>query len=148
MSEKSFLSSIDQIPSEDWHQIMALRSEVFVVELQCVYLDPDPRDLEATHLMRKEGDELIAYLRIIQSTAWHIGRIVVKGSQRNTGLGKRMVEQAIAHCTSTDANRSIEMSAQVYLCDFYRSLGFEAIGSMYLEDGIPHLRMVYQEPLK
>ncbi|NQV53823.1 MAG: GNAT family N-acetyltransferase [Flavobacteriales bacterium] len=148
MSINSIICSLDQIQSEDWHQIMALRSDVFVVEQQCVYLDPDTKDPEATHLLRKEGDALIAYLRIIQSTAWHIGRVVVKGSQRGAGIGKQIIEEAIAHCVHADAGRSIEMSAQIYLCDFYRSLGFEAQGSMYLEDGIPHLRMVYQEPLK
>ncbi|MEQ9186938.1 MAG: GNAT family N-acetyltransferase [Cryomorphaceae bacterium] len=148
MSNKLHILAFDAIEVSWWNEIMALRSAVFVVEQRCVYLDPDENDASAMHLVVSKGSDLLAYLRIIENDAWHIGRIVVNPSQRGSGIGIRMVKEAIDWCVAKHKNKPIEMSAQVYLSDYYGALGFLPAGKMYLEDGIPHLRMVYQEPLK
>ena len=76
-----------------------------------------------------------------------IGRIATKNSARGGGLGAQMVVESIKYCHSKQSSLSIEMSAQVYLTDFYKNLGFTPQGGMYLEDGIPHIKMSYQNNL-
>ena len=39
--------------------------------------------------------------------------------------------------------RKIRISAQSYLTDFYKNLGFEIESEEYLEDSIPHIEMLY-----
>lgn len=142
------LKSLQELSSIEWHEIMKLRSDVFVVEQICVYPDPDEEDRSALHLVVEEDGKICGYLRILNKDAWHLGRILVPESFRGKGLGNQLVEVAVDHCRKEDASKAIQMSTQVYLTDFYARHGFEAQGSMYLEDGIPHLKMVYQEPLK
>jgi ElaA protein len=51
------------------------------------------------------------------------------------------MDQALASCAEHWPGQSIELGAQAHLSGFYRSLGFEAVGETYVEDGIPHLHM-------
>ena len=140
------INTINELSSKDSVEVMKLRSEVFVEEQNCVYLDPDIQDFDAYHLrVLNTENKLLAYSRIYQDEGWHIGRIATNKAARNQGIGKAMVAQAISFCRSKDPSLPIEMSAQVYLTDFYGSLGFQPVGPMYLEDGIPHIKMRYQD---
>ncbi len=131
-----------------WQEVMALRSDVFVLEQQCVYLDPDKEDTDAIHLLFRDEETITGYLRIIEKEDWHLGRIIVPQSHRGKGLGKELVTAGVNFCKQQASQKDIVMSSQVYLSDFYSSLGFAAEGHMYLEDGIPHIHMVFNEALK
>ena len=139
------VNQMNQLSSKETFEILKLRSEVFVEEQNCIYLDPDDSDIDAQHMRALTADnELLAYSRIYLDEHWHIGRISTNSKSRGMGIGKAIVAKAVNYCKFENNSLPIEMSAQVYLTDFYLASGFEPIGSMYLEDGIPHLKMRYQ----
>jgi ElaA protein len=132
------------------YAILRLRQEVFVLEQDCVYLDLDDRDQQAIHILCTEADRLLAYQRCIapgrDSPESQLGRIVVRREARGRDLGRELVQRGIEHNRSRWPECDIRISAQAHLQDFYSSLGFNAEGREYLEDGIPHRRMRYQAP--
>ena len=118
-----------------------LRSEVFVVEQQCAYLDLDGRDTESAtrHLWVEEAGVPIAYLRVLDDgDAVRVGRVVVGGSSRGRGLG----ELLMARAHRLTAGRPVVLDAQSYLADWYARLGYRVTGPEFLDDGIPHLPML------
>lgn len=127
------------------YRVLALRSEVFVVEQTCAYLDADGRDVDAWHLLGWDGDALAAYLRVFFPTALdpaaHIGRVVVPPTHRGRGLGRAAMREAIRRIEAVLGPVPIALSAQAHLRSFYGALGFEVDGPGYDEDGIPHLPM-------
>jgi ElaA protein len=130
------------------YDILRLRSEIFVVEQTCVYNDLDGLDKFAVHqFMRKDG-EIVAYSRLLKPGTrfpeYSIGRVVVKQSERGTGLGQEMMEEAKRYIVKEWGATKIKISAQSYLQRFYESLGFAIVTEMYLEDGIPHHGMLYR----
>lgn len=124
------------------HSIYCLRSKVFIVEQNCVYNDVDAIDLISFHLLIEQQNALIAYCRIYKiENCFHIGRVVVDFNFRKNGIGKKLMQNAIEFCKNHNSKLSIEISAQHYLIKFYNNLGFKEQGSVYLEDGIPHVKM-------
>ncbi len=130
------------------YNILQLRSEIFVVEQNCVYNDLDGFDTEAVHLFRKKEDKIVAYARILKPGTrfadFSIGRVVVKQSERSTGLGIKLMEAAKNYIINELGATKIKISAQSYLQRFYENLGFEVITEMYLEDEIPHYGMIFE----
>ena len=134
IAEKRF----DELSTAELYAILRLRAEVFVVEQACAYADVDGQDPAATHLMAWEGPRLRGYLRWYQrGDRVAIGRVVTAPVARGQGLARRLMARAI---TRLDG-QPLVLDAQTYLVDFYGSLGFEAVGEVFLEDGIPHQRM-------
>lgn len=138
----------DSLKPKELYAILKLRSEIFVVEQQCVYLDPDGKDLYAQHLMLYHQKELMAYARIvppgISFKEASIGRVVSSQKARGKGFGKILVKLAIDNCIRIYGNNPIKIGAQLYLKDFYASFGFVAEGDVYDEDGIDHIIMKYR----
>lgn len=129
------------------YAILQARSEVFVVEQNCPYLDPDGADVECLHLMAwAEGARLAAYLRIVppglKFQEASLGRVITSQFARGSGIGKRLLENGIAACQRAYPGHAIRIGAQQYLEKFYQSFGFVTVSDMYLEDGIPHIEMV------
>lgn len=128
------------------YAILKLRSEVFVVEQNCVYLDTDNKDQLSFHLSGWIGNELVAYARILPpGSAFQeasIGRVVTNPQYRKTGAGKALMQRAIEKTLQQFDVSAIKIGAQLYLLSFYKSLGFKISGPEYLEDGIPHIEMV------
>ncbi len=128
------------------YRVLKLRSEVFVVEQQCIYLDPDGRDEDAWHLQALDSDgAVLAYARLLppQSAqdAARIGRVITAPSARGTGLGRALMQEALVACARLWPDAPLELGAQAHLRDFYGSFGFAAISDVYDEDGIPHIDM-------
>jgi ElaA protein len=123
------------------YRILALRAEVFVVEQECAYLDPDGRDLEpnARQLWLERAGEVVATLRLLRDRddSARIGRVATARSARGEGLAARLVLRALNLAGEVD----VVLGAQSYLVDWYRRLGFERDGADYVEDGIPHVPM-------
>jgi len=138
--------TFSELKTEDLYQILRLRSEVFVVEQDCVYQDIDNKDQNAIHLYFKENDEIVAYTRIFNAGHYYenpcIGRVVVSKKNRGKDLGKKIMIDSIEYIKQNIKAEKIELSAQKYLNKFYKDLGFYKIGEDYLEDGIPHQRMI------
>jgi ElaA protein len=127
------------------YNLMQLRSEVFVVEQNCVYQDVDGKDSKALHLIGEYGGETVAYCRLFKPKEYFdhasIGRVVVKATYRDKKLGHILMKVAIDAVKSEFNETQITISAQLYLKKFYESHGFIQTSETYLEDDIPHIEM-------
>ncbi len=136
-----------ELDKDELYQILRLRSEVFVVEQDCVYQDIDNKDQIAIHLLYKKEEEIIAYTRIFKKGDYYenpsIGRVVVSKNKRGKDLGKEIMLESMKYIKNNIKGEKIELSAQMYLDNFYKDLGFYSKGEEYLEDGIPHQRMYF-----
>ena len=132
------------------YAILRLRSEVFVVEQNCPYLDEDDKDQECYHLMGWKDGLLAAYTRILPAglafEEASIGRVVTSAKARGEGLGRTLMLQSIKALYNIYGEVPIKIGAQLYLRDFYKSLGFLQVSDTYLEDNIPHIKMLKQAP--
>ena len=135
-----------ELNNQELYQILRLRSEVFVVEQDCVYQDLDNKDQISIHIFQKKKNVIVAYTRIFKSGDYYknasIGRVVVLKKYRGKELGKKIMIYSIEYIKNKLKENIIELSAQKYLDKFYKDLGFYKIGKDYLEDGIPHQRMI------
>ena len=142
------LKHFHELTTQELYNILQLRSEVFVVEQNCIYQDIDGKDQKAVHIFIKENKDVLAYSRVFNEGEYFenpsIGRVVVKKEKRGTELGKKIMMEGAKYIKETFTNKKIEISAQKYLKDFYSELGYEFTGNEYLEDGIPHIRMIKQ----
>lgn len=131
------------------YNLLQLRSEVFVVEQDCVYQDIDWKDQNALHVIGYKNDRIVAYTRLFKPgdyfKASSIGRVVVAKNQRQFKYGYDIMEASIKAIKTHFNVTEIKISAQCYLKNFYNNLEFFEIGEEYLEDGIPHIAMLYKK---
>ncbi len=141
---------------DDWDSsamfaALRLRSDVFVVEQDCVYPDLDDKDVQCIHLIAmeedaKHGQSALATARMVPPGVSYaepsIGRVVTIRTARGGGLGRALMERAIRICQRHWPRQGIRISAQQYLIRFYEGFGFVCTGEGYLEDGIPHIEML------
>ncbi len=138
-------AAFDTLTEREVHDLLALRSEIFVVEQACVFLDPDGRDPLAWHVLGHDvhgvlGGAARVFVASEARDAHVIGRVVVHAALRGTGEGRALVQAAI-ELAEGHAPAPIELSAQAHLARFYGSFGFVAISAPYVLDGIDHLDM-------
>lgn len=136
----------EELSVNDLYALLRLREQVFIIEQNCIYPDLDNKDQKAIHVLGKLNNTIIAYSRIFRSGDYFetasIGRVVTDDYYRNKKVGYTLVEKSIQEIKNQFDEDFITISAQSYLLRFYASLGFEAIGEEYLEDGIPHKKMI------
>lgn len=145
MELKFKIKRFNELSLSELYEVLKLRSEVFVVEQNCVYLDVDGKDEKALHLLGTFGEELVAYVRIFKPGDYFdeasIGRVLVKQIYRDRKWGYDLMHEAI-RVTKLELNETnITISAQCYLQKFYENVGFVQTSEMYLEDDIPHIKM-------
>jgi ElaA protein len=132
---------------DELHDMLQLRSEVFVVEQTCVYNDLDGWDKHATHIFIYEDELIVAYARILPAGTrfpqTSIGRVVVNPGFRKRDFGKLIMTKALDFAVQVWNAQEIKISAQLYLKKFYEDLGFKTATEIYDEDGIPHIGMIY-----
>jgi ElaA protein len=140
------IKKFDNLSTNELYQILYLRSEVFVVEQNCIYQDIDNKDQKAIHILGYKNQKLIAYARIFKPNDYFksasIGRVVVAKKYRNFKYGYNLMEVAIKAISEYFNEKTIVISAQEHLENFYSNLGFKRKGNTYLEDGIPHIKML------
>ncbi len=140
------VKTFQQLTVEDLYDILQLRSEVFVVEQDCVYQDIDGKDDKALHIIGKKKGKIIAYTRCFPQGVYFkeaaIGRVVVSEKERKYGYGHDIMKVSIKAIEEKYNTSAIKLSAQTYLVSFYESHGFKKVGTEYLEDGIPHIAMI------
>ena len=141
------IKSFEELSSLELYELLLLRSEVFVVEQYCVYQDIDNKDQIALHVLGYKDDVLVGYTRVFKSGDYFkiasIGRVVVKQNYRSFKYGYTIMNASIEAIKDRFQELTIKVSAQTYLKRFYNNLGFKEIGEEYLEDGIPHMAMMY-----
>jgi len=140
------IKRFNELSTQELYTVLQLRAEVFVVEQDCVYQDLDNKDLDAYHVLGVLDTKIVAYARIFKPGDYFlessIGRIVVKKEFRKFQYGYKLVENSIQFIENNLQQNTILISAQSYLTKFYNSLGFIRVGEEYLEDGIPHIKML------
>jgi ElaA protein len=140
------LKSFEELTNLEVYKLLKARSEVFVVEQNCVYLDTDGKDIASYHLCGWVGDELAAYVRILPAglafEEVSIGRVLTHPSFRSKGMGKLLMKEAIAQAEAIYGKVPVRIGAQLYLEKFYTELGFRQVSEQYLEDDIPHIEML------
>ena len=130
---------------DELYDLLRLRSEIFVVEQNCVYLDLDGKDKLGLHLLGKFEGQIVAYSRLfkpgISFDYASIGRVVVDAKFRDRKWGHDLIRESIAGIKHHFGKSQITIGAQLYLKKFYESHGFIQTSAMYLEDDIPHIEM-------
>ncbi|CAM1350409.1 MULTISPECIES: GNAT family N-acetyltransferase [Tenacibaculum] len=146
MLVKFVVKNFKELTASELYDILQLRSEVFVVEQDCVYQDIDGKDDIALHVLGIKNNKIIAYTRLFDGNQYFdtpsFGRVIVAKSERKFGYGHDLIKSSIEAIYSNFNTKKITISAQTYLQKFYKSHGFEPIGEEYLEDGIPHIKMI------
>ena len=131
------------------YEIMKIRSQVFVVEQNCVYLDADDKDALSHHLFTIQNGIVAAYARLLPPALSFkeasIGRVLSAPSQRRKGLGILLMHEAITRTLNLFKTNEIKIGAQLYLKSFYENLQFVKCSEQYDEDGIPHVEMIFQK---
>nr|WP_299031795.1 GNAT family N-acetyltransferase [uncultured Tenacibaculum sp.] len=140
------VKKFQELTTSELYELLQLRSEVFVVEQDCVYQDIDGKDFKALHVLGEKEGKIVGYTRLFNSGEYFdtpsIGRVVVKENERKYGYGHDLMKASIKAIVDNYNETTITISAQTYLQKFYESHGFKQVGEGYLEDGIPHIRMV------
>ncbi len=143
------LKKFEELTIGELYEILELRNAVFIVEQECPYQDCDGNDKNSYHLFLEDNDNIIAYSRILKKGVSYdeisIGRVVVNKSYRGKSIARELLTRGIEFVKETLKETEIRIGAQAYLTDFYGSLGFKAVSDEYLEDGIPHVEMLYKK---
>ena len=142
------VKSFQELSLEEFHDIIALRIQIFIIEQNCPYQEVDGKDKLAHHLFFKnEMDEIIAITRILPQGISYaevaIGRVVVHEDYRGTGLGNQLMSDSMNFVRDKYGEVPVRLSAQKHLENYYGNHGFKSTGKEYLEDGIPHVEMLY-----
>ena len=140
--------NFEDLTNKNLYRILQLRSEIFILEQQCLYLDIDDNDFKALHVIVKKRGKIIGYSRVmkkgnIYSKHSSIGRVLVSKSERRKNIGNTIIEYSIKILKKLYKNDPIKISAQTYLKTAYEKHGFVYKGEDYLEDGIPHCAMYF-----
>jgi len=140
------IKTFKELNTTELYNILQLRTEIFVVEQDCVYQDMDYKDQKALHVIGLKNNKLVAYTRIFKAGDYFqeasIGRVVVLLSERKYGYGVEIMQASIQAIKEKFQETTVRISAQRYLLKFYSSMGFTSVGEEYLEDGIAHVNMI------
>lgn len=142
------IKPFEELTPAELYEIIKERVDIFVVEQNCIYHECDGKDYKAWHLLAREGPRLIGYLRILPPGVSYaeasIGRVLVTKDFRRKGVGRSLMNLAIEYISMKLREKRIRISAQARLEEFYTGLGFQRVSDVYLEDGIPHIEMLYE----
>lgn len=143
-----YIRSYDELSIDELYDLLALRTDVFVVEQDCAYPELDYHDQQARHIMLYSGSMLTAYARALPAGTVYdepsIGRVAVKFNYRGRGMARRVFEMALSELESSYPKAKIKLQAQTYLEKFYADYGFERISDAYPDFGIMHVDMIKQ----
>lgn len=134
------------LSTEELYELLRVRSEVFVVEQNCVYQDLDGDDQQSIHLWLTVANKIVALARVCPAGTHmkeiSIGRVVT--TERGKGYGRQIMLHAIAAAIEHFDAKQIDLEAQEYAKGFYESVGFRQSSSIFILDGIPHIQMTYK----
>ena len=136
-----------ELTTDELYELLRIRSEVFVVEQDCVYQDLDGDDQPSVHLWLTEGGKVVALCRVCPAGTHmeevSIGRVIT--TVRGKGYGKRIMLAGIEAAKDYFNAQTIDLEAQEYARGFYEQVGFRQSSDPFILDGIPHIRMTRKE---
>jgi ElaA protein len=122
------LKAFSELSNYELYEVLKLRSKVFVVEQNCVFLDMDDKDTKCLHLMGFADSALVAYSRLVPAGVSYkemsIGRVVTDPDYRAKGLGMELMELSVEKAIESYGTGPIRIGAQLYLKAFYERFGF------------------------
>ena len=134
----------EELTNNELYDILKLRVNTFVVEQHCPYPELDDKDQDALHVFLRDEEGIQAYLRVmdkgVSSEQVSIGRVVAV--TRRKGYGSRVLEEGMSVAAEYFQADKIYLEAQTYARGLYEKHGFRQIPDVFLEDGIPHLKML------
>lgn len=138
------VKKFDELTTNELYEILKARAEVFVVEQSCIYNDLDGNDRYSYHVFLHDENGIAAYLRVIKAGIYdenvRIGRVIT--TRRGKGLGSKVLEAGLRVAKDKLSASEVVISAQTHAIGFYEKSNFKIISEEYLEDGIPHVRMI------
>ena len=140
-------AAFSELSAAQLYAILKVRSEVFVLEQNCVYQDIDGLDLQCLHVIAWNDDQQVAaYLRVVPPGLKYaevsLGRVVSSNAVRGTGIGKKLMGNAMNLVEQNYPGQPVLIQAQSYLENFYQTFGFVTVSDVLMEDGIPHFMML------
>lgn len=138
------IKKFDELTSTEVYEILKARTEIFVVEQNCVYQDMDDKDYKSLHIFYEEDKKVIAYLRVFRRTddIIQIGRVLTL--KHGNGLGRKLMEAAIQTVRKQMQGTKIYLESQTYATGYYAKFGFKITSGEFPVDGIPHVSMELQ----
>jgi len=137
--------TFQELSTDELYELLRVRSEVFVVEQDCVYQDLDGDDQQAIHLWLTLADKVVALARVCPAGTHmqeiSIGRVIT--TERGKGYGKQIMLRAIEAAVEHFGATLIDIEAQEYAKGFYESVGFRQSSETFMLDGIPHIKMTW-----
>lgn len=137
---KTYIKRFDELTLDELYEILKVRVDIFVVEQNCPYSELDGIDKDAYHVFLKDEDELVSYLRVFKDKDVRIGRVL--SQRRRQGYGTLILKEGIRVAKEKLNAEKIVIEAQVYARKMYEKLGFVQVSEAFLEDGIPHIKMI------
>ena len=135
------IKKFDELTTTEVYEILKARSEIFVVEQNCVYQDMDDKDYKSLHIFYEQDGKVVAYLRVFHkdNDTIQIGRVLT--AQHGKGLGRKLMEAAIQTVKNTFSGTKVYLESQTYATGFYKKFGFEITSGEFPVDGIEHVSM-------
>ena len=137
------VKTFDELTNKELYNILKLRSEVFVVEQKCNYVDMDDIDINSLHVFFSDDDKILAYLRTVmldgEDNTAKIGRVI--SSQRRSGIGSKLLNEGKIAAKNILGAKKLIVDAQSYVKSFYEKSGFVQVSEEFLEVNIPHVKM-------
>ena len=131
----------DELTTRELYEILKVRSEIFVVEQNCVYQDMDDNDYQSLHMFYEEDGKVKAYLRsfVLEPGVVRMGRVLTL--KHGTGLGGKLLKKGLEQIRENQHPKLIIIDAQCYVTGYYAREGFVICSEEFLEDGLPHVQM-------
>lgn len=144
----TLLKPFDALTADELYKMLQLRQDVFIIEQNCIYRDLDDKDRVCYHLLMERAGEAVACCRLVPPGISYegkvsIGRVSTAKAYRMEGWGLQLMEKAMEAAGQLWPGVDICISAQAYLEKFYFKFGFKTASAPYLEDDIPHIKMIY-----
>lgn len=140
------IKNFDELSAEEVYQVLALRTDIFVVEQECAYQEVDGFDQASQHFLGMDGGKLVAYARNVPPKQVYnepsIGRVAVHKDYRQKGYGRIIFRAALSELIKSYPEQTLKIQAQVYLEGFYQSFGFKTVTEPYPDFGIWHVDML------
>lgn len=141
------IKHFSKLSAQELFAIYKLRVSVFVVEQNCPYQEVDDADEHAYHVWFEDEDGIEAYLRVVEPGVVFpecaIGRVIAV--KRRCGLGTKIVSAGLRAAQERYGAEAVRIEAQTYARKLYEGLGFVQTSEEFLEDGIPHIGMLWQK---
>ena len=141
------IKHFSELSAQELFAIYKLRVSVFVVEQNCPYQEVDDADEHAYHVWFEDEDGIEAYLRVVEPGVVFpecaIGRVIAV--KRRCGLGTKIVSAGLRASQERYGAEAVRIEAQTYARKLYEGLGFVQTSEEFLEDGIPHIGMLWQK---